>query len=196
MKNFQHKKSTRSLLGIERLTDCGAATADGELLFYLVEPDNLSLMTEEEILGRVKALQNLFSRMESVRVLATDSRESFAQNKAWYRERLERETLPAVRELLRRDMAHLDAAQSSTASAREFLIVCKGEQSQKNLLEKSIRDCGFRVRSARRQDVKRVLAVYYHRETTAEVFPDFDGEGVIADEEESSEEDKDGEEDE
>lgn len=44
-------------------------------------------------------------------------------------------------------------------------------------LEKRIRDCGFHVRMADEQDVKRILAVYYQQDVTTEHFISFDGEG-------------------
>ena len=43
-------------------------------------------------------------------------------------------------------------------------------------LEKQIRDHGFRVRLAGKQDVMRLLAVYYCQDVTTEHFEDYDGE--------------------
>ena len=43
-------------------------------------------------------------------------------------------------------------------------------------LEKRIRDCGFHVRVADDQDMKRLLAVYYQQDVTTEYFESFDGE--------------------
>ena len=63
--------------------------------------------------------------MASLELLALDSRESFLKNKQYYQRRLEEEPSPALRELLRQDMEHLDARQSSTAASREFVLVCR-----------------------------------------------------------------------
>ena len=119
-------------------------------------------------------------------MLALDSRESFRKNKDWYRQRLEREELPALRELLRQDAAHLDGIQAATASAREFAFVFRMEQkdadadrNQFRQLEKRIHDLGFRVRLAEEQDVKRLLAVYYQQDVTTEWFEDYDGERTV-----------------
>ena len=46
-------------------------------------------------------------------------------------------------------------------------------------LEKRIQDCGFHVRMADEQDVKRLLAVYYQQDVTTEHFDRFDGEGSV-----------------
>ena len=109
-------------MGIRQLTDHGAETAGRELVFFMIKPDNLSVL-EEGIRGRVTALTDLLCAMPELRILALDSRESFQRNQEWYRQRLEQEELPALRELLRQDSAHLDEIQITTASAREFVLV-------------------------------------------------------------------------
>ncbi len=170
-------------MGIRKVTSHGVQTADGELAFFLVRPDNLSVLSDEGIRGRIMALTRLFCTAPELRLLALDSRESFQRNKDWYHRRLEREELPALRELLRQDAVHLDDIQTATASTREFLFVCQpdqqgGENPEGRLrqLEKRIRDQGFQVRLAEEQDVKRLLAIYYQQDVTTEWFPNFDGE--------------------
>ena len=177
--------STRQLMGIDQLTEHGIKTAKGELVFYLLQPDNLSVLSTEGVRGRVMALTDLLRSMEDVYLLALDSRESFQSNKHHYQQRLETEELPALRELLRQDMAHLDHIQSTTASSREFALVCRMDTRTPNdpgylkRLETGIRNCGFRVRLANEQDIKRLLAVYYQQDVTTEHFDNFDGEGSL-----------------
>ena len=127
-KELRRHLSTRQLMGIDQLTDHGLKTARGELVFYLVSPDNLSVLSAEGVRGRVRALTELLRGMEAVELLALDSRESFQSNKHHYQARLEDEELPALRELLRQDMGHLDEIQSTTASAREFALVYRREE--------------------------------------------------------------------
>nr|WP_326184178.1 hypothetical protein [uncultured Oscillibacter sp.] len=180
---LRQRQTARQLMGIDQLTDHGLKTADGELVFFLIKPDNLSVLSSEGIRGRVLALTNLLCGTPEVRLLALDSRESFQQNKDWYRQRLEQEELPALRELLRQDAAHLDEIQTTTASAREFALVYRVEQrdgeppqSRLRQMEKSIREAGFHVRLAGEQDIKRLLAVYYQQDVTTEHFDSVDGE--------------------
>lgn len=175
--------STRQLMGIDQFTENGLKISRSELVYFLIQPDNLSVLSAEGIRGKVMALTNLLRGTESVRLLALDSRESFQSNKNWYRQRMEQEELPALRELLRQDAAHLDSIQAETASAREFAMVFeldrqKDEPSRSQIarLERSIRDQGFRVRQANRQDLMRLLAVYYQRDVTTDIFDDLDGE--------------------
>ncbi len=181
-KELRRRQSTRQLMGIDQLTEHGLKTARGELVFYLVSPDNLSVLSPEGVRGRVRALTELLRGMEAVELLALDSRESFVSNKHHYQDRLEKEDMPALRELLRQDMVHLDEIQSTTASAREFAFVYRRDEKSGEdagylkQLEKRIRDCGFHVRMAEDQDMKRLLAVYYQQDVTTEYFESFDGE--------------------
>ena len=185
-KELRQRQSTQQLMGIDRLTDHGVKTPRGELVYFLIRPDNLSVLSAEVIRSRVRALMELLGGIDTARLLALDSRESFQQNKLRYQERLEREDNPAVRELLRKDMAHLDTIQTTTASAREFTIAYALErQSNENTeallsrMAKDIRDRGFHVQIAMGQDIQRLLAVYYQQDVTTEFFELYDGEMAV-----------------
>ena len=181
-KELRQRQNTRQLMGISQLP-AGGRTAGGELVFFMIKPDNLSVLSAEGIRGRVKNLTDLLRGTQEVRLLALDSRESFQRNKDWYRQRLEIEELPALRELLRQDAAHLDAIQASTASAREFALVYRlapqeagADATALRQTEQALRDLGFHARLAEEQDIKRILAVYYQQDVTTEWFEEYDGE--------------------
>ena len=183
-------RSTRQLMGIERLTDHGVWTPEGELAFFLVKPDNLSVLSPEGITARVRALMELLRGTDTVTLRALDSRESYERNKIWYQQRLEEETNPAIRELLVRDRAFLDQIQTTTASAREFALIYPVERHANESIQswittraKTIRDRGFHVRLAGEQDIKRLLAVYYQQDVTTEYFESYDGERAVKDRE-------------
>ena len=179
--------STRQLMGIDQFTENGLKVGRSELVFFLIQPDNLSVLSAEGVRGKIAALTDLLRSVESVRLLALDSREPFQNNKDWYRQRMEQESNPALRELLRQDAAHLDAIQTTTASAREFALVFEldrqkeeNARSQVTRLEKSIRDKGFHVRQASQQDLMRLLAVYYQQHVTTDIFDGIDGERWVS----------------
>lgn len=185
-KELRQRQSTRQLMGIDQLTDYGVRTPKGELVFFLVRPDNLSVLSGEGVRGRVRALMELLRGTETVTLRALDSRESYEQNKIYYQQRLERETNPALRALLAKDRVYLDEIQTMTASAREFALVYpldrQGSESaevQITRMAKDIRDRGFHVRIARDQDIKRLLAVYYQQDVTTEYFESIDGERAV-----------------
>lgn len=181
-RELRQRQSTRQLMGIKRLTAHGIITNSGERVFYLIRPDNLSVLSPEVIRGRVRSLTMLLSTQPEVEILALDSRESFQRNKEYYQRRMEEETVPQVRELLRQDLEHLDRIQLQSASSREFVLVIPvdgksgAEEHTLRQMEKSICDHGIQVRLAEEQDVKRLLAVYYQQDLTTEHFCDYDGE--------------------
>ena len=143
------------------------------------------MVSSEGIRARVTALANLLRAEPAVELLVVDSRESFQRNKEFYQKRLEEETTPAIRKLLIEDMRHLDEILSSSASAREFVLILrrdlKSDMSEGTLrhLEKGICDHGLHVRLADEQDVKRLLAVYYQHDITTDFFQDVDGEKAV-----------------
>ena len=193
----QHQ-STRQLMGMQGIASHGITTSNSELVFFLIRPDNLSVLSSEGIRARVTALANLLRAEPAVELLVVDSRESFQRNKEFYQKRLEEETTPAIRKLLIEDMRHLDEILSSSASAREFVLILrrdlKADMSEGTLrqLEKGICDHGLHVRLADEQDVKRLLAVYYQHDITTDFFQDVDGEKAVIEngEEEKTEEEK------
>ena len=167
----QHQ-STRQLMGIQRITPHGVTTTQGEMVFFLVRPDNLTVQSEEGVRSRVTALANLL-------------RASFQSNRAFYQARMEAETVPALRRLLQQDMQHLDEIQLTSASAREFLLILRPEEKVASdegalrQMEKSICDHGIQVRLADEQDVKRLLSVYYQHDMTTDHLEDVDGERLV-----------------
>lgn len=179
---LRRHQSTRQLMDIDQIADHELATSQGELVFFLLHPFNLSVQSQDSIRNLIENLTNVFRGVESMELMTLDSRESFQQNKEWYLKRLEEETIPGIRALLQKDMAHLDEIQLDTASAREFALVMRfpnhQEASLLNLtqIEKSVHEQGFRIRIADADDLKRLLAVYYEQNVTSEIFDDVDGE--------------------
>ena len=184
-KELRQRKSTRQLMGIVRTTPHGVQTESGERAFYLIRPDNLSVLSPEIIQSRIRSLTVLLSTQPSIEILALDSRESFQRNKEYYQRRIEEEPVPEVRALLEKDLEHLETVQFSSTSSREFVLVLPldekvgADESTLRQLEKSICDRGLSVRLAEEQDVKRLLAIYYQQDLTTEIFRDFDGEEFV-----------------
>ena len=121
-RELHQRQSTRQLMGIAHITPHGIRTETGERVFYLIRPDNLSVLSPEVIRSRIRSLTVLLSTQSSLELLALDSRESFQQNKEYYRDRLEEETAPEVRALLERDLAHLDAIQALSQLCARFAV--------------------------------------------------------------------------
>ena len=184
-KRLKQRQSTRQLMGIRKLLPHGVAIPGGSLVFFLIHPDNLSVLSAEGIRQRVTALSNLFRAEEQVEVLGLDSRESFQQNQVYYQTRLEEETTPKIRELLQKDISYLDEIQTTSASSREFVLVLRMEEQAAldegglRQKEKSLCDHGISVRLAEEQDVKRLLVSYYLHDADPKSLEDVDGERVV-----------------
>ena len=176
---LRQRQTTRQLMGVTHLTEHGAVCGRDELLFYLLRPDNLSILSPEGIRGRVRALTGLLQGMASLELLALDSKESFQDNRQFYRQRLEAEDMPAIRGLLVQDRQHLDSVQTTMASSREFCFVLRRRKTDGTMnyasLEQQFRDCGFVVQRAEGQRLLELLAIYFEQDATHEVFSFVDG---------------------
>ena len=186
-KQAREKNSTRQLIGAKAITDYSLITyGEGELVYLMVQPSNISVLSEKNVGARIYALMTVLKGVAEIEMLCLNSRESFEDNKQFLRTRMEREQNPMVRKLLEKDLTHLDRIQVQMATAREFLILIrlKGEKESEvfpylSRIEKSLKEQGFSVKRAGREDIKRILAVYYEQNVTTERFEDFDGERWI-----------------
>ena len=102
---MSRKNSTRQLIGIDDIKNDSVVTADGELAFYFVHPGNLNVLPEQGVRAKVQELLGVLKGMAELELLALDSKESFQDNRQFYRQRLEAEDMPAIRGLLVQDAA-------------------------------------------------------------------------------------------
>ena len=175
-------RSTQELMGIQNFTRYGLATSRGELLFFLVSPTNISVLSHTNIEIKIRHLMMVLSAIPDIEITCTDSCECFDDNQAYLQGRLHAERNPQVRQLLEQDMDMLDRAQAEMATARQFLFIsrCKGMKSEQvfqavNRIEKVISEQGFEVRRMRKSDIKRFLAIYFDSSMNGDQLPDTDG---------------------
>ena len=197
--NQQKKKKGRSvqdLVGIKTFTRYGLMTNKGELLFYLVAPTNISVLSRTNIEIKIRHLMMVLSAIPDLEITCTDSSECFDDNKAYLTERLTAEQNPKVRKIIKKDIDFLDNIQMEMATARQFLFIArlknqKDKQSfdSANRIEKVISEQGFEVRRMRKADIKRFLALYFETSMNGEQMPDIDGEQFCGVEDEEKTED-------
>lgn len=89
-KKDAREQSTRQLMGIDDITDYGIATRMGELVFFAIKPTNISVLPDAGVGARIYALLNVVKGMAEIEMLALNSKESFENNKAFYRQRAKR----------------------------------------------------------------------------------------------------------
>ena len=179
--------STQELLGVKSFSRNGIQTdGHGELVYFMITPTNISVLSRVSIGQKVHHLMQLLSAQPDIEIVCTDARENFDDNKLYLDDRAENEQNKKVRDLLLRDKAFLDDIQLQMSTAREFLFVIRlrnesDEQSFANLnrIEKLINEQGFDCKRAERDDVKRILARYFGVGQTDASIDDTDGENVI-----------------
>ncbi len=175
-------RSTQELMGIQNFTQYGLATNRGELVFFLVSPTNISVLSHTNIEIKIRHLMMVLSAIPDIEITCTDSCECFDDNQAYLRGRLQEEGNPLVRQLLEQDREMLDRAQAEMATARQFLFIsrCKGMKQDQvfqavNRIEKVISEQGFEVKRMRKSDIKRFLAIYFDASMNGDQLPDTDG---------------------
>lgn len=174
--------STREFIGIQAVMDDGILTRHDALVFFAIKPTNLSVCSPESVRARIYAMTVVLKGLPELEMLALNAKESYEDNKRYYRQRAREEPLPAVAGLLEQDAAHLDHLQVQMATAREFYILTrlKGEENDRNALLarilKSLEEQGFHARQLGREEIKRFLATYFEQNVTTERYEDYDGE--------------------
>lgn len=186
-KEQKQRQATRQLINTRDITDYSLQTyGHGELVYFIIKPSNISVLSEASISARIYALMTVLKGMAEIEMCCLNSRENFEDNKRFLRSRVEQEDNPAVRKLLEADLTFLDRIQVQMATAREFLIIIRLRDEKEsevfhylNRIEKTLREQGFSVKRAGKEDIKRLLAVYFEQNVTTERFEDFDGERWI-----------------
>ena len=179
----RQKQSTKELIGIDEITDYSLKTPYGELVYFIIHPTNISVLSDESVSARIYALMTVLKGIAEIEMLCLNSKENFDDNKQYLKKRIEMEQNPIIRKLLQQDSTNLDRMQVQMATAREFLIIIRlKDEKESNVfpylarIEKSLKDQGFAARRADNADIKRLLGVYYEQNVTTEKYEDYDGE--------------------
>ncbi len=144
-KEKQQKKkkgqSVQDMLGIQTFTKYGLMTDKGELLFYLVSPTNISVLSYVNIEIKIRHLMMVLSAIPDIEITCTDSSECFDDNKAYLQSRLEAEQNSRIRKLIKKDIDFLDNVQVEMATARQFLFMARLKGSK----DKQVFDTANRI---------------------------------------------------
>ena len=185
----QRKKKGRSvqdLIGIKTFSRYGLVTNRGELLFFLIAPTNISVMSRAAIDIKINHLYMLLSTNPELEIICSDSAECFDDNKAYLQNRLDSEKNPSVKTIIEKDIKFLDDIQIEMSTARQFFLTIRCKQKKpeqilhiRNEIEKAISNEGFEVHRMSKKNIKRFLALYFDASMNGELIPDIDGEQYI-----------------
>ena len=178
----QNGASVQALLGIKTFTDYGLSTNKGELLFFLVTPSNISVLSTAAVEVKIRQLMLTLSAIPDAEIVCTDSSECFDENKAYLIRRKEEEPNAKIKKLLGKDLEFLGEIQLEMATARQFMFVarCRNMNAMQvfnyaNTVQKTISEQGFDAHRMTKAEIKRFLAIYFDVSLRGEGIPDVDG---------------------
>jgi hypothetical protein len=178
----QNKNSVQELIGIETFSKRGLKTKNGELVYFVISPTNISVLSKENIQTKIWHLMQVLSAQPNIEITCIDSCERFDDNKTFMVDRLGEEINPLVKQCLEKDIDYLDNIQIEMSTARQFMFSIrfrkeKDEQifNQINRVEKAIAEQGFEVKRMKKDDIKRFIAIYFGASMQGELIPDIDG---------------------
>ena len=187
MSTKQQKKkkkgaAVQELLGVKTFSDYGIVTGRGELLYYLVTPTNISVLSQTSVETKIWQLMLVLSAIPDIEIQCTDSAQCFDANKAYLMGRMEAERNPKVKRILKKDILFLDTIQMEMATARQFMFTarCRNMKPQQvferaNSIQKIIAEQGFDCHRMKKHEIKRFLALYFDASMQGEHMPDYDG---------------------
>lgn len=177
------KNSVQSLIGLERFTRYGIKTDNAELVLFAVEPTNIAVLSSASIELKIHDLMSVLSVIPDLEFIATDSAERFDDNKAYIKSRLLTERNERIRSLLQADYDMLDEIQLEMSSARQFMFAVRFKREKPeqlfnilNRVDKALAEHGFSAKRMGKNEIKRMLALYFGTSAAGDGIPDIDGE--------------------
>lgn len=176
------KKSVQNLLGLQGFTTYGLKTAGGELVYFAIQPTNISVLSHANIEIKIRHLLMVLTALPHLEVACLDSAQRFDGNQHFMEQRIRQEDNHKVRIALEQDREFLNSIQLEMSTARQFVLGLrfKNEKDSQvftavNRAEKAISEQGFEVRRLGKEDVKRLLAIYFEATMNGDQIPDVEG---------------------
>lgn len=184
-KNKSNKKlkSTRELINTKTISnDSLKLFNDDEIVFFVIQPQNLSVMSQENIGAKIFSLTNVLKGLADMEMICLNSRDNFEDNKIFIKKRISEETDEVIINLLKKDLYHLDQIQTQTATSRLFLLAVRIKPNDQvetvaliHRIEKLIKLQNLQVEKADKEQIKNMLAVYFEQNVTSDQFEDYEG---------------------
>ena len=171
------KISAKSKIGIVTITDRGELikTDDSKTIFFRVEPSNLSVLSETSIRTKIINLAKLAKVMGGIQMYALDDRENYSANRKFIRDRIDEETIPEIRQILEKEEKYIKTIEADSSSARIVPQLETKIMNELNHFKQLASQSQLSVQQLNKEDIKKLLAVYFKHDTTSDTFPDIDG---------------------
>lgn len=182
------RRSLQELFGLSNFGPYGLQTARDEVVFFRVEPVNITVLSQANTEAKINSLMLVLMQLPNLEICCLDVAECFDNNKHFLQQRIVEERNPKIKSILMKDLAWLDQAQIEISNARQFLFAAHFRNlndaqmlQEVNRIDKTIRDQGFEVQRMPKDEIKRMLAVYFGTLRQAEQIADFDGMEYLTD---------------
>ncbi len=160
--------STQQLIGIKSFSRNGLVTEHGELVYFILTPTNISVLSQSSITQKIQHLMQLLCTEPDIEIVCTDARENYEVNKRFLKERIKTEENKKVGSLLQNDISFLDDIQMQMSTSREFMFVLRLRKESYeqlfgriNRVLKIINEQGFECHQATEEKVKQMLSRYF-----------------------------------
>ena len=181
-KKKRGKKSVQNLLGLQGFTAYGLQTTGGELVFFAIQPTNISVLSHANVEIKIQNLLMVLRSLPHLEAVCLDSAQRFDDNQQFMESRIRQEDNPKVREALEQDREFLNSIQLEMSTARQFVLALrfKNEKdsqifSRINDAQKALHDEGFEAWRMGKPEIKRMLALYFESSMTGDQIPDVEG---------------------
>lgn len=181
-KRKRGKKSVQNLLGLQGFTTYGLKTTGGELVFFSIQPTNISVLSPANIEIKIQKLLVVLTSQPWLEVICMDSAQRFDDNQQFMEQRIRQETNHKVRDALEQDREFLDSIQLEMSTARQFVVILRFKNEKEsqvfggiNQARKSFSDEGFEVRLMGKPEIKRMPALYFESSMNGDQIPDIEG---------------------
>ena len=91
---------------------------------FVVQPQNLSVMSKENIGAKIFALTNVVKGLNDIEIICLNSRDNLEENKYFLKKRIQEETEEVVIRLLKEDLYHLDKNSNTDSNSTTFPDRC------------------------------------------------------------------------
>ena len=181
-KKKRRKKSVQNLLGLQGFTTYGLKTTGGELVYFAIQPTNISVLSPANVESKIRHLLMVLTALPHLEVACLDSAQRFDDNQQFMEQRIRQEPNHKVRFALEQDREFLDSIQLEMSTARQFVVILRFKNEKEsqvfadiNQARKSFNDEGFEVRLMGKPEIKRMLALYFESSMNGDLIPDIEG---------------------
>ena len=176
------RKSVQNLLGLQGFTNYGLKTTGGELVYFAVQPINISVLSPANIENKIKKLLIVLNSHPRLEVVCMDSAQRFDDNQQFIDQRILQENNPQVQLALKKDREFLSSIQLEMSTARQFVVILRFKNEKEsqvftdiNIARKTFHDEGFEVHLMGKPEIKRMLALYFGASMKGDLIPDIEG---------------------